>query len=405
MKKTPTNAQDLRRKIYIKAKAEKEHRFWGLYVHVCKIEILGKAYSQAKQNNGAPGIDGVTFEAIEKGGVTEFLKGIQQELLERRYKPMATRKHAIPKNNGKVRILGIPTIRDRVVQGALKLVLEPIFEADFKDGSYGYRPKRSPHQAIESMKQAILMGKTQIIDLDIRAYFDSVRHDLLFKKVAGRVNDDEIMSLLKAICKASGKRGIPQGGPLSPLLANIFLNGIDEMLEEAKKTTQWNSYTNVGYVRFADDLVVLIHGHPAEHRLINPLFERLREELTKLDLQVNDEKTKIVDLEKGKLRLPRIRRKTRESTKRENATPNNTEERSEKQAGNQSKRYMQKIYITTHRKSNRTHKPNNKRMGKLLQIRQFGKMLQQYKKMDREQSTKAPSKSQRKERIRLEKME
>jgi RNA-directed DNA polymerase len=187
------------------------------------------------------------------------------------------------------------------VQGALKLILEPIFEADFQEGSYGYRPRRDAHQALERVKQAILLGKTQVIDVDIKAYFDNVRHDLLLKKVAKRVNDDEVMRLLKGICKASGKRGIPQGGPLSPLLANIYLNEVDELLEEQKAMSAEGPYTRIGYARFADDLVVLIHRDPRNRTLMRTTMEKLRAKLKELDLQINEEKTKIVNLDKGEM--------------------------------------------------------------------------------------------------------
>ena len=172
MTKSPISWQDLRRRIYVKAKAEPTWRFWGLYVHVCKMETLQEAYQMAKSNHGAPGIDGVTFDAIEESGVESFLKQIQDELAHNTYQPMPVRKKEIPKDGGsKVRVLSIPSIRDRVVQGALKLILEPIFEADFQSGSYGYRPKRSAHEAVDRVDQAIVQGLTRIIDLDLRAYF------------------------------------------------------------------------------------------------------------------------------------------------------------------------------------------------------------------------------------------
>src|SRR5215469_12234216 len=165
MIKTPISLQDLRRSLYIKAKAEPTWRFWGLYVHVCKMGTLQEAYRMAKSNNGAPGIDGVTFEAIEESGVEGFLKQIQDELDQNTYQPMSVRKKEIPKDGGtKVRVLSIPSIRDRVVQGAIKLILEPIFEADFQSGSYGYRPKRTAHEAINRVAQGIVETKTKIID-------------------------------------------------------------------------------------------------------------------------------------------------------------------------------------------------------------------------------------------------
>ena len=155
MTKAPISLQDLRRSLYVKAKAEPSWRFWGLYVHVCKMETLREAYRMARSNDGAPGIDGVTFEAIEESGAESFLGQIREELVTNTYRPMRARKKEIPKDGGKkVRVLSIPAIRDRVVQGALKLILEPIFEADFQAGSYGYRPKRTAHEAVARVAQS-----------------------------------------------------------------------------------------------------------------------------------------------------------------------------------------------------------------------------------------------------------
>ena len=201
---TPVSLQDLRRNIYVKAKAEPSWRFWGLYVHICKMETLREAYALAKKNNGAPGIDGVTFAAIEAQGVEQFLMQIGNELNTRTYVPLRSRRQEIPKDGGKVRVLSIPAIRDRVVQGALKLILEPIFEADFQSGSYGYRPKRTAQEAVHRVATAIVQRKTRIIDLDLRAYFDTVRHHLLLEKVARRIKDDEVMRLLKLMLMYSG---------------------------------------------------------------------------------------------------------------------------------------------------------------------------------------------------------
>ena len=217
MRKPPGSLQDLRRGIYVKAKADTTWRVWGLYVHVCKPETLRAAYDMAKENDGAPGIDGVTFEAIEAGGVDGFLEQLRGELVARTYQPLRNRHQAIPKDGGKVRVLGIPAIRDRVVQGALKLILEPIFEADFCDGSYGYRPQRTAHEAVNRVAQAIVRHKTRVIDVDLAAFVDTVRHDVLLGKVARRVRDGEILHLLTLMLKASGKRGVPQGGGISPL--------------------------------------------------------------------------------------------------------------------------------------------------------------------------------------------
>ncbi len=298
MTKTPSSLQDLSKSLYDKAKAEPTKRFWGLYVHVCKKETLQEAYRMAKKNNGAPGIDGVTFEAIEESGAESFLQQIRDELITNTYRPMRVRKKEIPKDGGKVRILSIPSIRDRVVQGALKLILEPIFEADFQPGSYGYRPKRTAHEAVSRVAEAIVTEKTKIIDLDLRAYFDNVQHYLVLEKVAKRVQDDAVMRLLKMILKATGKKGVPQGGVVSPLLSNLYLNEVDRMLEKAIDTTCNGKYTYIQYVRFADDLVILIDSYSRHDWLVKAVERRLREELAKLRVEINEEKSRMVDLRK-----------------------------------------------------------------------------------------------------------
>jgi len=295
----PGSLQDLRKNLYVKAKAEPTWRFWGLYVHICKGETLQEAYEMAKENNGAPGIDGVTFEAIEEGGVERFLQQIRNELNTNTYRPIAVRKKEIPKDGGtKVRVLSIPSIRDRVVQGALKLILEPIFEADFQPGSYGYRPKRTAHEAINRVAQGIVETKTKIIDLDLRAFFDNVQHSLLLEKVAKRVRDDQVMRLLKMILRATGKKGVPQGGVISPVLSNLYLNEVDRMLERAMKVARYKQYTAIQYARFADDLVILVDSHKRHDWLVAAVTKRLREELGTLRVEINEEKSRIVDLRK-----------------------------------------------------------------------------------------------------------
>jgi RNA-directed DNA polymerase len=300
MTKTPGSLQDLRRKIYAKAKAEPHWRFWGLYVHVCKMETLHAAFAMAKSNDGAPGSDGVTFEAIEERGVEGFLEQIRDELTKRSYLPLRARKKEIPKEGStKVRTLSIPCIRDRVVQGALKLIVEPIFEADFQPGSYGYRPKRSAQQAVSRVADAIAMGKTQVIDIDLAAYFDGVRHDLLLAKVAKRIRDPDVLHLLKIMLKANGKRGVPQGGVISPVLSNLYLNEVDQMLERAQEHTRVGKFTNLEYARYADDVVILVNAHPRNDWVLGAVAKRLREELTKLHVQINEEKSRTVDLARG----------------------------------------------------------------------------------------------------------
>jgi len=299
MTKASIDLQDLRRRIYVKAKAEPSWRFWGLYVHVCKRETLRAAYEMAKQNDGAPGVDGVTFEAIEAQGVEALLDQLRDELTGRTYRPLPARKREIPKDGGKVRVLSIPAIRDRVVQGALKLILEPVFEADFQPGSFGYRPKRTAHDAIKRVAEAIVHQKTRVLDFDLRAYFDNVRHDRLLEKVAQRVNDADILHLLKIVLKASGKKGVPQGGVISPLLSNVYLNEVDRMLERARDVTRYGKFTSIEYARFADDLVILIDAHKRHDWLIAAVEKRLREEFAKLRVEINDEKSRIVDLGRG----------------------------------------------------------------------------------------------------------
>src|SRR5271156_4525777 len=300
MTKAPISLQDLRRSLYVKAKAETTWRFWGLYGHVCKMETLQEAYRMAARNNGAPGIDGVTFDAIQESGEESFLEQIRDELVTQTYRPMRARKKEIPKDGGKkVRVLSIPAIRDRVVQGALKLILEPIFEADFQPGSYGYRPKRTAHEAVARVAKGIVEEKTRIVDLDLSAYFDNVRHSLLLEKVARRVQDDAVMHLLKMILQATGKQGVPQGGVISPLLSNLYLNEVDRMLEKAVDTTRRGKYTNIQYARFADDMVVLVDAERRSDWLVKAIDRRLREEFAKLRVAINENKSRVVDLKKG----------------------------------------------------------------------------------------------------------
>jgi RNA-directed DNA polymerase len=296
MIKTSPKVQELRRKIYSKAKAERQHRFWGLYVHVCKMELLYVGYHMAKANGGAAGVDGTTFEDIEKSGHYQFMSQLQQDLKDQTYKASPNRIVEIPKADGKVRKLGIPTIRDRVVQNAIRLVLEPVFETDFQDGSYGYRPDKKLSDATERVAKAIAWEKTLVIDLDLKSYFDTIRHHILLDKLAKRINDDKLMHLLKLILKTGGRKGVPQGGTLSPLLSNIYLNELDMMLEKAKQVTMKNGYPVMEYTRFADDLIVQISWRRECSWLVKGLDKRLREELAKLQVEINEEKTKYVNM-------------------------------------------------------------------------------------------------------------
>lgn len=299
MIKPTIEIQELRRRIYLKAKSETSWRFWGLYVHVCKMETLYASYKLCRQNKGNAGIDGVTFEQVEREGAVKFLEGIHKELITETYLPQRNRISHIPKGNGKTRQLGIPTIKDRVVQGALKLILEPIFEADFQPGSFGYRPKRTAHEAIKTVASALSKGKTRVIDIDLKSYFDTIRHDKLLSKIAERVEDRKILHLLKLQLKSNGKKGVPQGSIISPLLSNIYLNELDKMLEKANLVTQEGKYTHITYARWADDLIILVDGFRKWDWLYKGVRRRLREELSKLGVEINEEKTKEVDLIKG----------------------------------------------------------------------------------------------------------
>jgi RNA-directed DNA polymerase len=300
MTTAPMSLQDLQQRIYVKAKAEPSWRFWGLYVHVCKMETLREAYRIAKANHGAPGSDGVTFEDIEASGGAPFLEQIRDELGTRTDRPMRVRQKALPKEDGtKVRVLSIPTIRDRVVQGAFTLILEPIFAADCQPGSYGYRPKRSAHDAVLRVAEAIVQDKTRVIDVDVQAYFDNIRPHLLLAQVAQRVNDPDVLHVLTLRLQASGQKGVAQGGVLSPLLRNLYLTAVDRMLERAKEITRRGPYTYLEYTRFADALVLWVEASPQPDWLLKAVARRLREELAKLPVSIHEEKSRVVDLAHG----------------------------------------------------------------------------------------------------------
>jgi RNA-directed DNA polymerase len=299
MTKAPSNLQDLRRRIYQKAKSDQTHRFWGLFVHITKTETLEEAYRTAKRNGGAPGIDGQSFEDIEKAGLTDFLTAVREDLVSGRYEPKPNRRVDIPKGNGKVRTLQIPCIRDRVVQGALKLILEAIFEADFCPNSYGFRPQRSPHRALAEVRRSVMRRMSTVIDVDLSRYFDTIRHSVLLDKIAKRVQDPQVLHLVKQIIKVGGKVGVPQGGPFSPLAANIYLNEVDWAFDAIRRKTAQGPYEAVNYHRFADDIVITVSGHSTKRGWAERALQRLQEQLVPLGVELNKEKTKVVDLLKG----------------------------------------------------------------------------------------------------------
>jgi len=299
MTKAPISLQELRRRIYRKAKSDKTHRFGGLFVHVTKTETLEEAYRIARGNGGAPGIDGQSFEDIETAGRKAFLAAVREDLITGRYKPEPNRRVDIPKENGKVRTLQIPCIRDRVVQGAMKLILEAIFEADFCPNSYGFRPRRSPHRALAEVRRSVLRRMSTVIDVDLSRYFDTIRHSVLVDKIAKRVHDPQVLHLVKQIIKAGGRIGVPQGGPFSPLAANIYLNDVDWAFDAIRRKTAQGPYEAVNYHRFADDIVITVSGHHTKRGWAARALQRLHEQLTPLGVELNREKTKVVDTLKG----------------------------------------------------------------------------------------------------------
>ena len=238
---TPEKIRSLQRKLYCKAKAEPAFRFYVLYDKICREDILRHAYGLARANAGAPGVDGVSFAEIEEQGLEAWLAGLREELVSKTYRPDPVRRVMIPKPDGGERPLGIPTIRDRVVQTAAKLVLEPIFEADFEDNAYGYRPRRGAVDAVKDVHRHLCRGYTDVVDADLSKYFDNIPHRDLMQCVARRIVDRNVLALIKMWLKApveerdgDGKRrivggkgntrGTPQGGVASPLLANIYMN-------------------------------------------------------------------------------------------------------------------------------------------------------------------------------------
>lgn len=288
MRKPTISTQELQRRIGHRAKSAPEHRFWGLYVHLVKLTTLEAAYQEAKRNGGAPGSDGETFKMIEERGRRDFLEEIADELRTGTYRPRPYRRKEIPKEGGKVRVISIPSIRDRVVQGALRLLLEPLFEADFSKHSFGARPGKSAHEALRWVRGALFAQKHLVVDVDLKSYFDEIRHGPILEKVARRVRDGQVLALVKQFLRSTGRRGIPQGSPLSPLLANVALTDLDRALERGA------GYLT--YVRYLDDMVVLTYDSKRGRRWARRALERIREEAEAIGVTLNESKTRTVKI-------------------------------------------------------------------------------------------------------------
>jgi RNA-directed DNA polymerase len=303
---TPEKIRSLQRKLYVKAKAEPAFRFYLLYDKIHRSDILLHAYRLARANAGAPGVDGMTFDQIEAQGLEAWLAGLREDLVSKRYRPDPVRRVMIPKASGDgERPLGIATIRDRVVQTAAKIVLEPIFEADFEDTAYGYRPRRGALAAVKEVHRHLVRGNTDVVDADLSRYFDSIPHSDLLKSVARRVVDRNVLRLIKMWLRSpveerdadgtrrmsggkGNKLGTPQGAVVSPLLANIYMNRFLKHFRQSGAADAFRAHV----VAYADDLVILSRGRAAE------ALTWMRDAMAKLGLTLNEAKTSLKDARK-----------------------------------------------------------------------------------------------------------
>jgi RNA-directed DNA polymerase len=293
--RTRRKVQVLQNTLHQAAKKDLRRQFGILYDKICWWEVLWTSWIRVQRNKGAPGVDGRTIKAIKDEGEVQFLRNIQRELAEKKYKPQPIRRVFIEKANGKLRPLGIPVIRDRIVQGAVKLILEPIFEANFVEESYGFRPKRSCQNALRAIRKWVTYGYAEVIDADIQTYFDTIDHDLLMGLIQKRVRDKWILRLIRRWLKCSifeqdkavlSEKGTPQGAVLSPLLANIYLHPLDKYWAER--------HPEAKLVRYCDDFVVLIRQRQPE-----PYLHSLKEFMGRLRLTLSAEKTRMIRAEEG----------------------------------------------------------------------------------------------------------
>jgi RNA-directed DNA polymerase len=298
---TPDKIRNLQRKLYLKAKAEPDYRFYLLYDKIYREDILRHAYDLMRANKGAPGVDGITFEMVEAAGLEEWLSDIRKDLIEKTYRPAPVRRVMIPKPGGNgERPLGIPTLRDRTVQAAAKLVLEPIFEADFDPSAFGYRPRRGGLNAIKQVHTLLCHGYTDVVDADVAKYFDTIPHRALMQSVARRVVDRKVLRLIKMWLKTpveekdeQGKRyvsggrhsscGTPQGGVVSPMLANIYMNRFLKYWRQSGRNAAYRAHV----VSYADDFVILSRGHAEEAKAWTGQV------MDRLGLTLNEAKTSV----------------------------------------------------------------------------------------------------------------